>query len=229
MRFFTTAFCTVCTFLMIMTDACCASYNYIQQKCRQISAQNPPKISIIYNCGNLQYNTDLDQKQLAELNYKITGERKENLNGLTSLEPTITVDGVVFKHERLDENRVCLYPEELKIKVKFNPIIYILSSIPKDSCQYNLTLRHEQTHIDIGYTALDLLLKALSNKLPDIAWSTTVRVVNVSADKNVLEEINSTYQQQVLTIWDIFKNALDEQHKRLDTQENYIRESKMCQ
>ena len=209
-------------------DASAASYKSMQQKCREIAGENPAKVEIIYNYGKLQYNTELNQEELGQVHEAQTGKYEDNLKGLTSLQPSILVDGITLNYQVLSDDYICLYPDILKVRINYQPTIYILNSISKDTCMYDLTLRHEYTHIDIGYAAMNLFVLTLRNKMPDIASSSGIRVITTDEMETAPEEINTTYQTQVLLLWDMFMHALDEQHARLDVSETYVREKNMC-
>ena len=91
-----------------------------------------------------------------------------------------------------------------------------------------MKLRHEYTHVDIGHTALNMLIKALHNKIPEFAANTTVRVVSPEDLEDKPEKINKDFQNQVLMLWQVFINTLNQQHNLLDTQEIYKHESTLC-
>lgn len=209
-------------------DAAAASYKSMQQKCREIAGENPAKVEIIYNYGKLQYNTELNQEELGKVHEAQTGKFEDNLKGLTSLQPSILVDGITLNYQVLTDDYICLYPDILKVKISYQPTIYILNSITKDKCMYDLTLRHEYTHVDIGYAAMNLFVLTLRDKIPDIADGSGIRVITADELETAPEEINTTYQTQVLLLWDMFIYALEEQHAKLDVPETYVREKNIC-
>lgn len=218
----------ILTFFCLVLDASAASYKSMQLKCRKIAEENPAQVKIIYNYGKLQYNTELNQEELGKVHASQTGKYEDNLKGLTSLQPSILVDGITLNYQVLTDDYICLYPDVLRVKINYQPIIYILNSIPKDTCMYDLTLRHEYTHLDIGYAALNLFVLTLRNKIPDIATSSGIRVITADEMETAPEEMNTTYQTQVLLLWDMFMYALDEQHAKLDVPETYVREKNIC-
>lgn len=218
-----------CILMCILADAHAESYEQVQQQCMEIAAQNPPQVEIIYNYGKLRINTDFDQEQLQKFHYDMTKEKAENLNGLTSLQPSILLDGLnKMDYRVLPNGYYCLFPTALNVKVYYEPVIYILKTISKGTCRYNLTLRHEYTHADIGYTAMNLLVQALKNQLPLIAMQTGVRAMPEDKATAELAEMNDAYQAQAMQIWNLFQQALKQQHQKLDVHETYARETAMC-
>lgn len=204
------------------------SYRYAEQKCRQISLENPPEIVIKYNYGELKYDFSKTRNELADINKDILGVEKNNLRGLTSLEPNIKIEGLQLRGEGIDEAKICIYPAKIEVFVGFNPIIYLENSLEKDSCEYKVTLRHEYTHVDIGHTAFNMLLKALQNKLPEFASMEAGHVVAPDKVEYEAEKLNKDFQTKVLMLWQIFINTLNQQHELLDTSENYKRETSLC-
>ncbi|MEE6206475.1 MAG: hypothetical protein VZR95_00255 [Alphaproteobacteria bacterium] len=228
MRVLLTYLSIVVAFIGLMAEARAASYNFLQQECRELAGANPPKIEIVYNYGKLKYNTELYQVDLAKLDSALNHRNRKDLNGLTDLAPEINIEGIELKYKTMESSRVCVYPQTLKISVKYTPVIYILKTLSKDSCKYKMAVRHGKAHVDLGYTALNLLVKALRNKLPDIAQSSAVNVIESADDQKALKIMNELYQKQVLILWEVFNNALKEKQLLLDSDEFFAREAKMC-
>lgn len=228
MRAFFTFLCTLSAFVMVSTEAFCASYDFLQQKCRTLAKQNPPELEIVYNYGKLNYNTELYQVDLAELDAYLNHKNRKNLNGLTDLNPEIEIDGAILKYKVMDDYRVCVYPQKLRVKVKYSPVVYILTTLPKDSCKFKMAVRHGKAHADLGYTMLNIFTKALQNKAPEIARNTVVNVIDKSDSEQTLFLMNETYQRQIYQLWEVFNNALKEKQVILDSDEVFAREAKMC-
>ncbi|MBR1840752.1 MAG: hypothetical protein IJ778_01305 [Alphaproteobacteria bacterium] len=204
------------------------SFRYAEQKCRQIYLENPPEIAVKYNYGDLKYDFSKTRDELAKINKEVLGVEKNNLRGLTSLEPNIKIEGLQLRGEGIDDAKFCVYPVKIEVSVAMNPIIYLDKSLKKGTCEYKVTLRHEYTHIDIGHTALNLLVKALNRQLPEFAATTAVRVMSPDEIADKAEKLNQDFQQKVLMLWQIFINTLNQQHELLDTPENYKRETSLC-
>ena len=213
---------------LLPTDASAMSYRYAEQKCRQIYLENPPEIDIKYNYGELKYDFSKTRSELADINKAVLGVEKNNLRGLTSLEPNIKIEGLQLRGEGIDDAKFCVYPVKIEVFVGLNPIIYLENSLEKGSCEYKVTLRHEYTHADIGHTAFNMLIKALQKQLPGYAAKTGIRVVAPDELDEQAEKLNKDFQNQVLMLWQVFINTLNQQHELLDTQENYKRESSLC-
>lgn len=213
---------------LLPTDVSAMTFRYAEQKCRQTYLENPPEIVIKYNYGELKYDFSKTPAELSEINESVLGVKKNNLRGLTSLEPNIKIEGLQLNAYGLDDEKLCIYPVKIEVSVGYNPIVYLANSLEKGSCEYKVTLRHEYTHVDIGHTALNMLIKALHNKIPEFAANTTVRVVSPEDLEDKPEKINKDFQNQVLMLWQVFINTLNQQHNLLDTQEIYKHESTLC-
>lgn len=213
---------------LLPTETSAMTYRYAEQKCRQIYLENPPEIVIKYNYGELKYDFSKTRNELAEINKDVLGVEKNNLRGLTSLEPNIKIEGLRLRGEGIDDAKFCVYPVKIEVFVGFNPIIYLENSLEKGSCEYKVTLRHEYTHVDIGHTAFNMLIRALYKQLPEFAAKTAVRVMAPDDIDEQAERLNQDFQDQVLMLWQVFINTLNQQHELLDTRENYKREGSLC-
>ena len=218
-----------CISLCTITEVWADTYTDMQQECIKIAMENPPQVEVKYNYGQLKINNELDEKQLQKFHYEMTRETAENLNGLTSLQPSIVLNGLNNMDVReLPNGYLCLFPTTLKVKIEYMPVVYILKDIAKGTCKYNMTLRHEYTHIDIAYAAMNLVVMAFRKQLPAIAFRTSVKAVLPEDAVNVSTQMNEQYQAQASQIWDLFRRVLDEQHKKLDVHDIYARETAMC-
>ena len=218
-----------CMSLFAFTDARADTYAEMQQQCFAIAMENPPQVEVKYNYGQLKINNELDEKQLQKFHYEMTQEKAENLNGLTSLQPSILLDGLNnMDYRQMPNGYLCLFPTALKVEIEYDPVIYIRKDILQGTCRYDLTLRHEYTHVDIAYTAMNMVVRAFRQQLPEIAFGTGVMVMSPEDAETTLKQMNDKYQAQASQIWDLFRKVLDEQHKKLDVHETYARETAMC-
>ena len=75
---------------------------------------------------------------------------------------------------------------------------------------------------------MNLVVMAFKKQLPAIAFKTSVKAVLPEDAVNISTQMNEQYQAQASQIWDLFRQVLDEQHKKLDVHDTYARETAMC-
>lgn len=215
---------------ILITNAHAASYETMMRKCRQKMTEEPPKISVLVNYGKLKYDFSKDTDELKAMFKKLNPDAPivGKIHGLTDISPLAAID-VNVSRQIIGENYICSIPQSVTYHLQYqNPTVYILKSLRKGSCPYRLALRHEQAHLDIGFTAMTLLGKIIKNKLPAIVEEIGPYITPLSDDSNIATKLSSDYQNYLMPTLDLFQNSLIEQQKTLDTAENYQKESKIC-
>ena len=121
----------------------------LQEMCDEIYRKNPPEVSISYNYGKLKFDNDKTSEELDDMYNEINpGENAKNIHGLTHLSPQeVTV--VTTNSQMIGDGKLCFYPGKIEINIWYDPIIFIANSLKIGSCRFNVTLRHEQTHLDL--------------------------------------------------------------------------------
>ena len=202
----------------------------LQEKCAEIYMDKEPVVDITYNYGQLKYDNSKNSEELGEI-FKVinAGQDSENIHGLTYLEPKVTTQ-VSIGTEILDEKNFCFYPRKINIKVSYNPTIYIINSLQPGTCRFNTTVRHEQTHLDLGHHALYLFAKSLRENVPEILVSVNPMIVDadsVDGDK-IVKYLTDEYHKKVKEYFEEFKAGLLKYNSLIDTTENYKEETKLC-
>ena len=206
------------------------SYDSAMRLCRQKMKENPPQVQVLVNYGKLKYDFSKDEAQLVELFKKINPDKSVvgKIHGLTDISPQVAIDLRVSR-QSVGKRYICTVPKSVVVHAGFqNPTVYILKTLRKGSCPYRLALRHEQAHLDIGWTAMMLLGKILKEQLPDIVERSGPRISVLSDDSNMAAKLSKEYQSAMQPILDIFQGTLIEEQGKLDTAENYDKEAKVC-
>lgn len=207
-----------------------ANADYLQDKCNQLYKQNPPQVTITYNYGQLKYDNSKSTEELNDIFNKINaGSHAKNIHGLTDMSPHLTTMTEV-QQVQLEDGAVCFLPHILEIKMWYEPTVYISQSLQNGTCRYNITVRHELTHLDLGHHALYVFAKSLKKSVPHILSSVPPQVQkSSSADGNaVVNQMTNTYQEKVMVQFNKFKKLLEEYNHVIDTKDNYIQEGKLC-
>ncbi len=189
-----------------------------------------PTVEIHYSYGKLHYNLKHNQNEITLISkqYGIT-ENGVFANGLASINVNWAVDLNTLS-EVIGPTDICVAPSNINVFVGFeNPVIYISKDLVPNSCEYNVVLRHEQTHQQINKKALEAFLPRLEAKLKKIAKE--IKPIYVSNQNQIdpaTKVLVHKYSNRVTTlIKQLKKQILDEQAK-LDHNSNYAYEENIC-
>ena len=190
-----------------------------------------PEIDIKYSYGKLKYDYSKDKEEITKLANN-TGILEKGIFalGLSSIDINfdIKTENVT---DFIDKNSFCVYPQKIIISIYFkNPTIYISNQLKKESCEYNLVKRHEQTHIQINKAALDYYLPLFYRGAEKIA--NNISPINVSALSDInkaSDQIAEQFNQKFYIIFNYVKQQILEEQQKLDNQNNYQYENKLCQ
>ena len=200
-----------------------------EEECLKSYKQNPPKVNIIYNYGKLKFDNSKSIEELGEI-YKVVfpGKKSATIHGLTNLEPGI-VTGINTTVTLIDDERYCVYPEEINIKMSYNPTIYIANLLEPGSCRFNTTVRHEQTHLDLAHHALYVLAETLRDSEAEILASVSPIVTDSSFDEEkITKQLTDAYLEKIKDYFDEYKKIAEKYNSIIDSPENYIFETGLC-
>ncbi len=211
-------------------DVYAASLSSATRVCQREAKQNEPVIVIKYNYGELQINHEKDADELKKTMSKLYPlEVKHTLNGLTSLSPYVVVESEIMQTNAL--GHYCYYPQTINIIIGYEPVVYIRNDLAEGSCRYNVTMRHEQTHLDIGYLSLQHFLQKVKKNFPQMVRDAGVIVKSQSAKSSADEtsaELNARYRKQIGILFDRFVRDMIKQQMRIDTAGSYTFEGNLC-
>ncbi len=213
------------------STASAATFGYSLQRCKNIMRSRPPQIDVVYSYGSLRLDNSKDAEGIKEIFQQLHPEQATHkVNGLTVMSPHAAVENSISM-EFIDEY-LCYYPERVTINTGYHPTVYISKELTSNPCRFMLTVRHEQTHLDIGHLSLQNFAKRLKEEFPKIVESVGPRLKSqgdsvVNAD-DVAKEINAEYLAQLKVLFDDFVQKLLEENARIDTDENYETEKRLC-
>ena len=209
------------------------SLAYYKQECLDIIEK--PKVSVKYSLGRLRYDFKKDRKFIEHEKKKnaiynhVENDENIEIDGLTSIKNSFEVN-VEAKQIGVSDGYKCVYPEAIDVYLGYlAPVIYIANDLPKDSCRYNLALRHEKTHMQIYIEALLYILPQLKNRVNMGIEKIGVKVI--SGDSNVefvAKEMYNEYVNYLKTFVDKWKDEMFVEQLKLDSYENYMIESRIC-
>lgn len=223
-------FLILCFCLGFMVNPAVASRKYAMDQCNSEFKSAEPEFEVIYNFGDLNFDNSKSTSELAVLlktTYPKMVTRK--INGLTQLMPYMVIESRVAKTEI--DKYACYYPKHVRIVVGYKPTLYIRNDIKPDTCRFKVTMRHEQTHLDIGHLSLINFAKQIKERFPSIVQDVGVRLITLDEDRkkgNVSNQMNRTYKEQADVLFEKFVQEMTERQMRIDTAESYKDETKMC-
>lgn len=189
-----------------------------------------PQIEFSTSYGQLRYDFRNDNQQITQIAKKY-GIIEKGLfaSGLA----TVNVSWEISLNtlgQIIGDYDICVIPTHINIFIGYSePVIYISNELEKNSCEYNVVLRHEQTHQQINKTALDYFLPQLQKQIQAIASG--IKPLNVYSitdiDKATID-LTKNYNEKIAPYIDDFKNKLLAEQSKLDNHLNYEHESKLC-
>ncbi len=189
-----------------------------------------PSIELSTSYGTLKYDFSKNTQQITHIasQYGIA-EKGLFASGLATVnvswEIAVNTIGKIY-----DNYDICIVPTSLKVFIGFsNPTIYVSNEIAKDSCEYNVVLRHEQTHQQINKAALDYFLPMFQNALKEISKTIRPEHVSVLTDiDNGTTRLTQRYNSKLAPLIEVFKEELLAEQGKLDNHKNYNFEQNIC-
>ncbi len=201
----------------------------MQRRCNEMFLSTPVNIEINYDLGELKYDNSKNYDELAKLfSEHNNGNKAENtVNGLT-------VQNGYFRLTMDIENRTivsgykCYYPAKITIDTGFNDsTIYLAKSLKSGTCRFELTKRHEYTHLALGKVGLMAQVQLLKTALPAIIKKQGATVSGEDKDK-VEREMFASYNKAIGDLRQVMTNITTSEQQKLDTKQNYIKETALC-
>lgn len=124
----------------------------------------------------------------------------------------------------------CVIPTEIDLFLGLDkPTIYLAEELTAKSCEYNMVLRHEQTHQQINKSTLEYYLPMFKTAALQIARSIKpVEVKNIDDIKPAISELTTAYNQKMTPVVNFIKKEMLAEQSKLDNSQNYLYESKLC-
>lgn len=205
-----------------------ASRYYWEKQCRKFMEENPAEVVVSYNFGKLNYDLTLSSAQIKEKSAHSVFQTRSGgkYMGLTLLNQynnyAVTDSGAI----EMGDGYYCTIPAKIEIKTGYlNPTVYLAKSMEKGTCLFRKTVRHEQQHLDIAHIFLRRYAKELEQRVPKIIKETGPLVsLSKDSDKSLLK----TYKTKIDAIYNFYFDEWREMSGKLDTLENYEKESLLC-
>ncbi len=196
--------------------------------CATLKAE--PEIEFTTSYGKLKYDFGYNQQGLTRLGQQYgiveqglfaSGLAVVGVNWEVSLN---TISRVV------NDTDICVVPTSLNVFIGYqDPTIFISNQLQPGSCEYNVVVRHEQTHHQINTAALEYFIPSLRRSVQKIARD--IKPYRIDSPSKIDEATNTLTEMYIAEIEPLirhFKSELMQEQSKLDNQTNYQMESDLC-
>lgn len=189
-----------------------------------------PEINLYTSYGKLQYDFSRDRSHLTAVGNTF-GIIEQGLfaAGLAVVEVSWEVSLNTLSHV-LDNGRICVVPSSVEVYIGYqNPVIYVDKSLQAHTCEYNLVVRHEQTHQQINKAALEYFLPMFYRAVGRIARNVVpAGVERINNIDTATAEMTRQYALKLEPLIELFKKELMLEQGKLDNRTNYEMEGQLC-
>lgn len=189
-----------------------------------------PEIEFTTSYGKLKYDYGYNLQELTNLGRKYNiVEQGLFASGLAIVSVNWEVSLNTIS-KIIDDTNICVVPTNLNVFIGYqDPTIYISNQLQPGSCEYNVVVRHEQTHHQINTAALEYFIPSLRRSVENIAKD--IKPYKIDSPSKIDEATNKLtemYIAQIEPLINHFKNELMQEQSKLDNQMNYTMESNLC-
>lgn len=200
----------------------------VSDPCKQIIPN--PQIEFKTSYGKLSYDFSKNLQELTSLG-KTYGILEQGL-----FASGLAVVGVNWEVSLNSISRVvgdydiCVIPTKIDIFIGYqDPIIYMSNELRPNTCNYNVVLRHEQTHHQINKAALEYFIPRLRESISEIIKD--VKPLHVDSSSKIdyaTNELTDNYIYKIEPLIENFKQELLKEQGKLDNHSNYQFEGDLC-
>ncbi len=121
---------------------------------------------------------------------------------------------------------VCFSITMIDVVIAADPVtVYVANEHPRGTCEYRVTLAHENQHVEIERTALSRHSKRMRQQFSSREFTGTRFAYS---QEDAVQEANDMIEKIVHQAMNDLQAETFKRHSRLDTPENYRRESLKC-
>ena len=226
---FALIFC--CSAVVFRAEA--TSYDKVYKMCME--EKKPVQLNLKTSFGTLEYDKSKNSQYIERIAFQNKYDHKVQNNkyrmlGLADFSIT-TVANMTVESWTTPQGYQCVIPIAVNLFVGYsNPTIYIAQEAQHSRCRELLTMRHEQTHMQINILALEYFLP----QIKELAWQQAQLIDPVLVDKrnqNIKQEVDKAiepFNLRIQNLVDQFTRYLKEEQYKLDNENNYNFESAIC-
>lgn len=192
-------------------------------------SSTPVDIEINYNLGPIYYDNSKSSVEISKLyTTHNNGKIPENtVNGLTIQNGYLSAT-LDIENRTIRQGYKCYYPTKITINAGFtDSTVYISNKLRKGSCRYEQTERHEHTHLALGQAGFMAQIALLQKMLPSIIKKHGP-IVSEKGQNMVEKQLFNDYNKDILELHQMITEITAAEQQKLDTTENYMRETALC-
>jgi hypothetical protein len=198
----------------------------VRAQCPVTVDASPPEINIHVPDPKIVYHHDVDLFGLPKLeHYSERPPSGSVLLGLTQIADAFTAQSS-FTLYPLASGKFCVAVRRIDA-VLGNPVmnVYVADEYPPDSCEYNVILAHENTHVRFNLETLRDWLPTVKAALTEAAKHKFPAVFPHKPDGHEMEQYLLSNMQATFTL---MGEDMARRNATIDTPENYRRENAKC-
>ncbi len=188
-----------------------------------------PRVSLQINSGRVVYNTRKSRQQLRRLQGQRGGpSRKRGWHpiGLTLTELKFRMKISINTLPRKGSGH-CATVNEVEADLGYGDItVYVDKRYRKGSCQYRSVIEHENEHVAIFRSTLDLYAPRVEDRLTRAAEK--LKPASANTPNQAAERLQKALQRQMESLFKEMNRVLDSKNNGIDTAANYKREQARC-
>ncbi|MGB0748755.1 MAG: hypothetical protein ACPGO3_08420 [Magnetospiraceae bacterium] len=175
----------------------------------------PPKIDIDLDLRAVKYHHNLSKQQIRGVARDVKLEKNQQIAGF--YRPTITSKYSLGYDTHSPGN--CVTVSNFLVSILVSREVFIARDYWRGSCQYDVTVAHENLHVKFDQDLMQKLATTLKERLALRLKRNAFR--DVKSVQGTLEgEMNKAFEE--------FYRKRDRAHASIDNNKNYTRESKLC-
>ena len=187
-------------------------------------------IRYLFQFADPVYSHALGTHEIEELAKKVGGENY-HVYGLTDGNYKMDAEFHVNDSKAWFKSEYTVWVENVQVEFSFTKVnVYVTSAYPEGSCEYQVTLDHENEHVAIHrriYTQYQKILQDAVAASKDIPLAShPVTAVSLEEGK---DRVGKMVSAVVDPVFDRFRDELEAEQAKIDTPENYRGLNQRCQ
>lgn len=226
-------FALIFCYFAVAPRAEAASYDKIYKMCME--EKKPVQLNLKTSFGKLKYDKNRNSQYIERIAMQNKYDRKAQSHkyrmlGLADFSIT-TIANMTVESWVSPQGYQCVIPVAVNLFVGYlDPTIYIAREAQRSRCRELLTMRHEQTHMQINILALEYFLP----QIKELAYQQAQLIDPVLVDtrnQKIKQEVDKAiepFNMRIQNLMNQFVRYLKEEQFKLDNERNYNFESAIC-
>ena len=129
----------------------------------------------------------------------------------------------------MQTHQSCVTTSAVHITITYKPVIYVSSNIPKGSCRYKATLKHEMKHVSTDIDTISEFIPDIKDATADaLRHAQTTEPVDTDRTDDMHDDISQKLSDAINEENTAFQKTRKKRQREIDSREEYERLSKAC-